>query len=290
MNREEAIKIVKRHYPANKQMLNGALEFLIPELKVSEDERIREVLVDYFKRYKGQEERGGSTMFCGIPTDDIITWFEKQGEQKPTDKIHLGKEYKCIASPRYSTFMTGKIYKPEDKFLCSLMNFCSDCFEPIEDSEQIDLTFNTDKVEPKFKDGDWIVYKDAVWKVCNIGLQNYYDLLKINNEVSTRLIKDVDKEAHLWTIDDAKDGDILTSCINETFIYNGCLDEHCVSCYCGLNIGGQFYTYGISGRKRIWSDNKDITPATKGQCDFLFQKMKEVGYEWDAENKKLTSL
>ena len=56
--------------------------------------------------------------------------------QKPADKIQLGKKYKCIAAPRYSTFMTDKIYKPEDKFLCSLMNFCCDCFEPIEDSEQ----------------------------------------------------------------------------------------------------------------------------------------------------------
>lgn len=62
--------------------------------------------------------------------------IEKQGVQKPVDKIRLEKKYKCIASPRYSTFMVGKIYKPEDKFLCSLMNFYSDCFEPIEDSEQ----------------------------------------------------------------------------------------------------------------------------------------------------------
>ena len=80
-----------------------------------------------------------------------VDWLEKQGEKKSTDKIQIGKEYKCIASPRYSTFMIGKIYKPEDKFLCSFMNFCSDCFEPIEDSEQIDLASNTDNVETKFK-------------------------------------------------------------------------------------------------------------------------------------------
>ena len=75
-------------------------------------------------------------------------------EQKPADKIQLGKKYKCIASPRYSTFMLDKIYKPEDKFLCSLMNFCSDCFEPIEDEHK-----PADKIQPKFKIGDIIRFK-----------------------------------------------------------------------------------------------------------------------------------
>ena len=50
-------------------------------------------------------------------------FLDEQGEQKSTDKIQIGKEYRCIASPRYSTFITGKIYKPEDEFLCSFMNF-----------------------------------------------------------------------------------------------------------------------------------------------------------------------
>jgi hypothetical protein len=54
---------------------------MFPELKEREDERIREVLVDYFKRYKEQEGCGIKTFF-GIPTDNIITWLEKQGEKK----------------------------------------------------------------------------------------------------------------------------------------------------------------------------------------------------------------
>ena len=172
------------------------IEYIFPELKESEGEKVRKTLVDYFKTYKEQEECGIKT-FYGIPTDSIIAWLEKQGresrkvsiwkhwkdgiagngegklifltkvgntynlssclsfecdyielseldnllsekqgEQKPADKIQLGKKYKCIASPRYSTFMLGKIYKPEDKFLCSLMSFFSDFFEPIEEGEQ----------------------------------------------------------------------------------------------------------------------------------------------------------
>ena len=104
-------------------------DYIFPELKESEDERIRKALINGFKDYKGWDEE----WFDGITVRNAIAWLEKQGEQKPIDKIQLGKKYKCIASPRYSTFMKGQIYKPEDKFLCSLMNFCSDCFEPIED-------------------------------------------------------------------------------------------------------------------------------------------------------------
>lgn len=75
MEREEAIKIVKSHYPANKQMLNEALEFLIPELKESENERIRKALVRFHK----------STIDVdGIKGEEILAWLEKQGEQKST--------------------------------------------------------------------------------------------------------------------------------------------------------------------------------------------------------------
>lgn len=61
--------------------LKGNLEDIFPELKESEDERIRKVLIDYFNRYKEQEECGVKT-FYGIPTDNILAWLEKQG-QKP---------------------------------------------------------------------------------------------------------------------------------------------------------------------------------------------------------------
>ena len=145
------------------------------------------------------------------------------------------------------------------------------------------------KVEPKFKDGDWIVYKDTVWKVCNISLLNYYELLKINNEVSTRLIEDVDSNAHLWTIQDAKDGDVLAVEPIEGYylpfiaIYKeGGFDFFNSHCFIGFD--GIFYN-GDTGHS---IDN--IHPATKEQCDLLFQKMKEAGYEWDAEKKELKKI
>lgn len=84
MNKEEAIKIVRSHYPANKQMLNEALEFLIPELKESEDEKIRKEIIAIFK---------GQTSFTTEEDGKkYIEWLEKQGDK---DKLiqELG-EYK----------------------------------------------------------------------------------------------------------------------------------------------------------------------------------------------------
>ena len=126
MEREEAIKIVKSHYPANKQMLNEALEFLIPELKESEDEKIKETLIDYFKTYKKQEECGIKTFF-GIPTDNIIAWLEKQGEKKVPSIDFKAKD--CYVSK-----VDGKIH---------------------------DMTYNpADKVKPKFKVVEYVYILD----------------------------------------------------------------------------------------------------------------------------------
>lgn len=58
-----------------------------PELKESEDEKIRKVLIGWFNRYK-EEGTCGSETFNGIPTDNIIAWLEKQ---VPVDEDEIVK-------------------------------------------------------------------------------------------------------------------------------------------------------------------------------------------------------
>lgn len=77
MDRNEAIKIVKSHYPANKQMLNEALEFLIPELKKSEDKQSKKWILEYL--YDGL--RKSDEQFKG-QFKAAIAWLEKQGEKE----------------------------------------------------------------------------------------------------------------------------------------------------------------------------------------------------------------
>ena len=86
MNREEAIKIVKSHYPANKQMLNEALEFLIPELKESEDEKIRKDLITFLDEIWHLGKNANFDKWDKSDCSNWLAWLEKQGEQKPYER------------------------------------------------------------------------------------------------------------------------------------------------------------------------------------------------------------
>lgn len=72
-----------------------------PELAESEDEKVRKVLVGFFKSYKEQGTCGAET-FNGIPTDKILAWLEKQGEQKPkwkqSDNIRFSQLYDFLVN------------------------------------------------------------------------------------------------------------------------------------------------------------------------------------------------
>lgn len=73
---ERAKKLQKT---CNSTAVVGWCEYIFPELKDSENERIRKVLLDYFQSYKEVGTVGAET-FNGIPTDNILAWLEKQGE------------------------------------------------------------------------------------------------------------------------------------------------------------------------------------------------------------------
>ena len=78
MDRNEAIRIVRMCCPkiANSKCdFETAMRVLIPELKESEDEMIREQILDYFMAKKVNESQP--------VLDSWIAWLEKQGEHKP---------------------------------------------------------------------------------------------------------------------------------------------------------------------------------------------------------------
>ena len=140
---------------------------------------------------------------------------------------------------------------------------------------------STDRREPKFKVGDWVVnpYGDVwhidsldgkIYQVSNKGKYNYFPIAKQD-------------EIHLWTIADAKDGDILYSPCNKLLWIFKTKDT--VHCICNLNYNND----SICGEGHIMTPT-DTIPATKSQRDTLFAKMKEEGYEWSEETHELKKI
>jgi len=137
-------------------------------------------------------------------------------------------------------------------------------------------------VVPKFRVGDWIIFAEnhnSVYQIERLDNYRYYLRHYLGGALSVHFDNELIRH---WTINDAKDGDVLVDKYGNIGIYQG--DKNAVTwnscCYCGANKG--FYDEG--------SHEFPCHPATKEQCDLLFQKMHDAGYMWDSTNKKLLSL
>lgn len=162
-----------------------------------------------------------------------------------------------------------------------------------------DLT-STDKTEPKFKPGDWIIFNGLILHIDEI-VNGYYRTTSIGDGIHNSYDWDIDNAARLWTIQDAKDGDVLVCTINKAeiggdveklpnmtptiFIYQNVVkDSDYIHSYCSL------YNRSSLRLQNAMYYNIFVCyihPATKEEHDLLFQKMKEAGCEWDSVYKKL---
>ena len=146
-----------------------------------------------------------------------------------------------------------------------------------------------DKVEPKFKVGDWVVNDYCMGKV--IGLTDDAYLLDSGQGIPFSC----EHNAHLWSIQDAKDGDVLASELCGTImLYKGVRDNN-IQFYCDydfsdIDVPGNRFAINNGQHYGSVDDSDDWYPATKEQRDLLFTKMKESGYEWDAEKKELKKI
>jgi len=144
---------------------------------------------------------------------------------------------------------------------------------------------SANKVEQKFKVGDWIVRGKTVAQILEIQEQYYVGLdIDGNDFTSSRFLSD--DKIHLWTIRDANEGDVLVTNSNIIFIFKY-LDEGGTIAFrasCTENSGVYF------PKLKEQLCDQDVYPATKEQRNLLLQKMKEAGYEWDAKKKELSEI
>lgn len=181
--------------------------------------------------------------------------LEKQGEQKET--------------------LCDKCKKAQPSHSCQDITALGRCYiEGMNTSNKI--------VEPKFKVGDWVVYKNDICQIvkreegCNKLVTVFGTEKELVNERNL-------STARLWTIQDAKDGDVLySSRCGELWIYE---DEK--KCLVGYNPNYNSGRIVIGKTIRIPTD---VQPATKEQRDLLFSKMKEAECMWDEEKKELKKI
>ncbi len=149
-------------------------------------------------------------------------------------------------------------------------------------------------VEPKFKVGNWYqCTKNFLGKGVTFNRNTaYYCAIEgfLQNEYGCHIaiVKDLYDNFKLWTIQDAKDGDVLYSLdSNQPFIYKERNDYEQATAYCGLNMYGKFFVWGT---KDCAITLNNYVPATKEQRDALMKAMNDAGYEWDGERKELKKL
>ena len=223
---DEAIERAKKLYG------NGIAEGIFPELKESDDDRIRKWIIDDIRYNMNNEPLNNSEY--KKKAENAIAWLEKQGKN------------------------------------------------------------STDKTKLSFNVGDWVVLitSKSVYQVEK--KENYEYTLRHISGGSMCLPFSNDVLLREWTIEDARDGDVLSlyteykgNKITQIGIiekyageYVGCSNMHTFKIYAGVN-----WANNLQIGKHMGCS--DIHPATKEQRDLLFQKIKEAGYEWDADKKEL---
>lgn len=234
----------------------------------TEDEKIRKALISVLK-----SDFEKDTTIYDISVGDIITWLEKQNKENPL-KNTLG-------------------------------NVFDDLRAGLDPSPTQNEQKSVAEVEPKFNIGAWIVSDledvNEDFRLCKIIdiKDGCYTIKSANGGEGYNFFEIWESDYHLWSIKDAKEGDVLIDKPNNgeeyPFIFKETKPSNIktnvpnpltVLGYCG--IGGAGFTKGNIG----CGDTANCTyyPATKEQCDALFQKMKEEGYKWDVNNKRLIIL
>lgn len=140
-------------------------------------------------------------------------------------------------------------------------------------------------LKAKFNIGDWITNGDYTWRIEDIKLDMYI-LSSSQGQIVDDQICRVDTYFHLWTIQDAKNGDVLAFDNDTIVIFKNLYNPTSFHSYCHFEDG----IFDISKDEMPdWWKGEGFYPATKEQCNILFKKMKEAGYKWNDNKKEITT-
>ena len=289
-------------------------EMDINSMSNKDDERLRKTAIAFLKDFAEQGYENAV---------ECIDWLKKQGEQKK--QVHFPKfTFDDILALQCCMVTVKNVQEDNELYeqLNLIHNKMYDAYRLEKQGETSSILSNSsnngkneqtpaDKIELKFKVGDWL---------CANELNDYANLIKIVKIVDVfdkkmyKISRDYDsdldltefdfieKHYHLWTIQDAKDGDVLALswCEDENLwekiiIFkkyhsegvNGLDSTPWVEGYGNTFKNGEiaFTDEEVPYYSKTWTWN--LHPATKEQRDALMKAMNDAGYEWDAEKKEL---
>ena len=247
---KEAIKRAKAiiEVAEKKEEIYKSAITIFPELRESEDERIRKEIEQLIQCMHDADPR----------KERWIAWLEKQGEHANfLNKIQIGdkvtrnefgelvniSQLERIAKPRRS--------KPVSKF------------------------------EPKFHEGEWIVDKSGLAQ----------QVLDFRGGIYTctynSFTTDCESNYHLWTIQDAKDGDVLVASDRSIFIFKEVCGSSCKH-YIALTSDKEIQVN--TKLDKFWETARGVKPSTKEQRDTLLKAIADAGYTFDFEKKELKKI
>ena len=256
-----------------------SVERMFPELRESKDEKTKRILHSISSKM--------SLHLSDIFTEEEFqcfdawsnVWLKREDEQKPMPIFRVGET--IIAKDGTNIIKEPfHIDKIEDDYYWDGENTILVCnqdeFELVEQK-------HADKVEPKFKVGDWVVRGKTIAQILDIQEQYYVGLdIDGNDFTSSRFLSD--DKIHLWTIQDAKDGDVLAA--HECYVIFKEIDGLNIKCYCTyhyLGFNPIFYVDTLQNKEAF-------QPATKEQRDALMKAMSDAGYTFDFEKKEFKKI
>lgn len=147
----------------------------------------------------------------------------------------------------------------------------------------------TNKIKPKFHEGEWVVNKfgDA-WHIDSFDSKNY-QVSNSNGDKYCYFPIEKQNEMHLWTIQDVKDGDVLftsSTASHETFIFKSIDESGNAECYFAYDSEDGFR----EGKYHFIGSAINCKPATKKQYDTLMKVMTDRGYTFDFKKKELKKI
>ena len=276
---EEALE---RAREIHKDTWNSYILDIFPELAEceGEDEKIRKWIINSIEDYHLVSPIGYETKMC----KKALAWLEKQGEQNPVE-YSLEQAANIFLDALSKTPYNNKPITDAQVITKELLKFLFDAnsYNP----DALNKQKSIDNVEPKFKVGDWIIneFRD-ICLITDIDLQNGYYICESNRFGNTDGDIDLtDKAFHLWTIQDANDGDVLVNGNRGVIalVYKVVGNNIIQHCYFSKNANALCINGAVL-------DGRDFYPAKQTQRENLFNEIKDAEYEWDEEKKILRKI